>query len=627
MRVLLADNNRLFVEAATEALTHDGHEVLAAFDGLEALDKFHSARPDCCVLDVLMPRLTGDRLCAYIKMDSERRTTPVILVTGMAGEIAREAAFRIADAVLAKGPLPSLMEHLRELVRRAAAGTLRRDNGPGVVGAQGFHPREIVGELVSLKRHYESLLENLGEGVVETDPKGRILAVNRCAVEMLGLAEHELLGRWVGGCLEGAARERLQEAFHVVADPTGHPSADLPLERQGRALLVQLHRVPGEQDDFAVALTIRDVTPVVQGERLRAIAEMAAGVAHDFNNLLAAILGRAELLLMQERNPEVARGLDIIAKAARDGGVIVRRLMGLARRQPTDAFVICDVNQIIEDALEFTRPRWKGEAQRRGIAIEAVTQLGAVGLVLGDGGELREVLTNLILNALDAMPEGGRLAIRSERLGGEVVVAVSDSGIGMAPEVRENLFRPYYTTKGPAGTGLGMSIAFAIIERHHGRIEVESEPDRGTTIRLVLPPCAPKVPDPRPAASPPPGAAQRLSILLVDDEPEVRQVLAEALREAGHRVTEARDGQEALGVLERGRFDLLITDLGMPGMPGSELARRARAAGKVEAVALITGWGLEGEDRALREVGVDLVLQKPFAVRDAVSQLVGLVGR
>lgn len=487
MRILLADNNRLFIEAASDVLAADGHEIVAAFDGLEALDRLHSTRPDCCVLDVLMPRLHGDRLCAYIKADPELRTIPVILVTGLAGEIAGQAAAHRADAVLAKGPLPVLMEHLRALVRRAAAGRLVDAHGQAVVGAEGFRPREIVGELVSLKQHYEALLENLGDGLVETDAHGRVLAVNRRATAILGLGEYELLGRWVGRSLEGAARERLQEAFSAVADPAGQPSAHLAIERHGRALHVQLHRVPGEQGEFGVALTLRDVTLLVQGERLRAVAEMAAGVAHDFNNLLSAILARAELVRMQQQTPETIQGMDVIIKAAEAGGAIVHRLNSVARRGQADALVACDLNQIVQEAIDLTRPRWRGDAQRRGVPIQVAHRLAERCTVLGDAGELLEVLTNLILNALDAMPNGGELTIQSESRAGEAVLVVSDTGVGMAPEARAHLFRPYDAAKGGEGTGLGMIMTLAIMERHRGRIEVESEPGRGTTIRLVLP--------------------------------------------------------------------------------------------------------------------------------------------
>jgi signal transduction histidine kinase len=363
---------------------------------------------------------------------------------------------------------------------------------------------------------------------------------------------------------------------------------------------------------------------LVQTERLRALGEMAAGVAHDFNNLLAVILGRADLLLGKLRDqPDVVRGLDAIRKAAQDGADTVRRIQEFTRTRTTRPFGDVDLADVVREVVELNRPRWENEAQSRGVHFDVRVE-GDTASVAGRAEELREVFTNLLANALEAMPGGGRCVFRLGVEDDRAVVAVSDSGCGMSEVTRRRVFDPFFTTKGPRGTGLGLAVSWGIVTRHGGVIEVESELGRGSTFCIALPVSTAPAP-PATAVSRVVGG-RRAKILVIDDEPEVRAVLAELLTEAGHEVTPAADGTEGLARCETERFDLLLTDLSMPGLSGWDVAEAFRARFPSVPLGLVTGWGDQLDPEQLGRHRITFVVAKPFRADDVVKEIATALG-
>ena len=357
---------------------------------------------------------------------------------------------------------------------------------------------------------------------------------------------------------------------------------------------------------------------LVRTEKLRALGEMASGVAHDFNNVLASILGRAQLLLERVQDVKLRQWLKVIERAAMDGARTVRRLQdftGIRRDQPA---VAVDLNQIVQQVLEATESTWRQDARRRGVEIEVVTDLAEhLPQIAGDPAELREAFTNLVLNAVDAMPKGGRLALRTSTPDGQVAVEVIDTGTGIPEPIRQKIFDPFFTTKGPKGTGLGLSMAYGILARHSGRITVESEEGHGTTFRLVFPPTD-HVPEEAPTPAPPTDSSVALRCLVVDDEEEVAEVVADILTTAGHVAVVEGSGQAAVDRLAAERFDLVFTDLAMPGMTGWQLARAVKAKTPEVPVVMMSGFGVEVAPEELRTNGVDLVLSKPLQIQDVL---------
>jgi len=367
---------------------------------------------------------------------------------------------------------------------------------------------------------------------------------------------------------------------------------------------------------------------LVRSERLRVAGEMASGIAHEFNNVLAAILGRAQLLRRDVRRGSLAqeslvRALEIIERAARDGGETVRRLRQFGDAGETTDSVAVDIDAAMRDAAEFTRTRWHNEAQAAGREIALTFDSVPGTWVLGRSSELREIFTNLILNANDALPQGGEIRLASRIVEDRVEVEVEDNGRGMDEATRRRVFDPFFTTKGERGTGLGLSVTYGIVQRHGGTIAIESAPGRGTRVCMSFPLGAPPPPASEPEPPRPAEPHESLTVLVVDDEQPVRELLVDILVMLGHRPLAFEGGELALAGFRPGGFDLVLTDLGMPGMNGWQLARAIRERDGEVVLAFITGWGQEVSPDAVRDAGADAVVSKPFAIED-VAGLVAL---
>ena len=379
-----------------------------------------------------------------------------------------------------------------------------------------------------------------------------------------------------------------------------------------------------------------------QMEKLSALGELASGVAHDFNYTLAGILGRAQLLQRADDPEKIRRGLDIIIKTAEDGAKTVKRIQDFARQRRDHDFELVSIDQILMDASEITRPRWKNCAEASNIHITLDLQIGSNAMVMGDDSELREVLVNMVFNAIDAMPEGGTLTLSTRSVGEQVVITVVDTGVGMYPEVRSRIFDPFFTTKGKAGLGLGLAVSFGIIRRHGGNIEVESRYGHGTEFRITLP--VAKIAETRiikremiAQADEPqlviaaetgelPSELAPARLLVVDDEDFVRDLLRDILDGENCEVELAEDGTAALALFRERQFDGIFTDVGMPGMSGWELAREIRQLNKHIPIAIITGWGEVVGSNEQRAAGVDWVVAKPFTA-ERIAELVREISR
>ena len=348
--------------------------------------------------------------------------------------------------------------------------------------------------------------------------------------------------------------------------------------------------------------------------RADAINKVARGVVHNFNNFLAVLLGRVELMLGQVDSGRLdpvplRRGLLSMQQVAKDAAELLKRLRDLTQPPPLDPPTSVDLNAVAGDAAEFVQPHLAALARTTGVVVAIVPRLTAEPVtVSGHPSTLREALVSLLLNAIEAMPRGGEVAIETRRDGERVLVRVIDAGVGMSEEVLARAFTPFFTTKGPASPGLGLSTVKDVASRHLGTVTVESRVGAGSTFTLNLPfaEAAPARPV-NGATSIPIG----LEVLLVEDEPDLRDMLDEFLCACGCRVTLTGDGAAAIEALRRGRFDLVLTDLQLPGAAGEDVARAAKAASPPAVVILMSG-GLAPEDVPVLEgPAIDAALPKP----------------
>ncbi|MDT4969411.1 MAG: hypothetical protein QOJ64_4148 [Acidobacteriota bacterium] len=353
-----------------------------------------------------------------------------------------------------------------------------------------------------------------------------------------------------------------------------------------------------------------------QVEKMSALGELASGVAHDFNNTLAGILGRAQLLLGTREPAKIENGLKIIIKTAKDGAKTIKRIQDFARQRRDHDFQPVDMSQLLLDVGEITRPRWKDRAEASNVHISLDLQLRCNALILGDESELREVLVNMVFNAVDAMPDGGTLTLSAQEKDRYVEISVNDTGAGMSEEVRLRIFDPFFTTKGKTGMGLGLAVGYGIIRRHEGIVEVESELGVGTSFRIRLPIARGAIKAVPTAELPSIALATSqlfcTRILVVDDEEHVRNLLRDILEKEGCVVSLAEGGREALSIFEREGCDAIFTDVGMPEMSGWELARAVRERDKSVPLAVITGWGEAVGSNERKAAQVDWVVTKPF---------------
>jgi diguanylate cyclase (GGDEF)-like protein len=380
---------------------------------------------------------------------------------------------------------------------------------------------------------------------------------------------------------------------------------------------------------------------MIKNERLRAIGEMADGITHQFSNSFSASAGAAELLAAREDLSDEARALaQSIEVACREGVASVDRLHAfLAPDGAAEADGTVPLADLVDECLRLTKPRWHDEAMRRGVVYRVVNAVPPGMVTPVKAQEMKEILVNLILNALDAMESGGDLTLDGESGAARVRLTVSDTGAGMTPETLRRIYEPFYTTKRDTGSGLGMYLVHHIVSRAGGSVTISSQPDRGTKVTLLLPvaevpgetvepgasaePPAPMATPGELNAGPPPDTAP-LRILLVDDEPLVRDVHARMLRSMRHEVVTAESGAQALAIAETRGFEVIVTDLSMPNESGWETARQLHGALPGIPIVLVSGWGSQYDEALLAECGITHVLSKPVNLGQFRALLAGL---
>ncbi|MEW6675828.1 MAG: response regulator [Nitrospirota bacterium] len=616
--VLIIDDDKGMCRTLSHILGLDGYKVSTANTGSEGAARIKEGFFDIAILDIRLPDIDGVELLEAIK-----KTNPdlnIIMMTAYASiENAIKALNVGADAFVTK---PLRIEELRAVVKKSI-DKQRLAN----------EKKRLEIELKESLEKYRELFESINDAVaVFMVPDGELSIYNTRFSGLLGYSEQELKGKKISDLIHPEDIPAAQERFEKrISGEAGEDIYELrALNKNGEVIFLEIGDCSYYQKGAAVGVEfiMRDISErkkieeqLIQSEKLRVIGQLASGVAHDFNNALAIILGNIELLVRQVDTvslEQIKRQLRVIETAAIDAAETVRRIQEFTRTRADKEFSRVDINEIIEEVKEMSKPRWKDYAHEKGVDIELTTLLDqGLPYIMGSPSELREVLTNIIFNSIDAMPKGGKIVIETRALDKEVQVVVADTGVGIPREVRRRIFDPFFTTKGVVSDGLGLSIAYSIISRHGGRIDVESEEGKGTTVTINLP--IPLELKEVAGKCIPTKEVKRTNILVIEDEEMVRVLLEQLLTQSGHNVFKASSGDEGLKIFYKGGIDLVFTDLGMPGMSGWEVARSIKVKDPDTPVVLITGWGVQIDDEKIKESGVDLVISKPFKLDQVLN--------
>jgi len=595
-RILIAEDSTAQTPRLTQILETQGYRVTSAANGALALEMARREKPGLVISDVIMPDMNGYELCARIKDDPNLAGVPVILVTTLSDplDVIRGLACRADNFV----PKPYDAGHLVRCVQSVLVNSQALQDEPPAPGL------DIVFG---------------GQKHVITAGRLQILSLLLSTYEAAIQRNRDL----------GTTRDTLHE--------TNQALQALTVELEDR---VKLRTRELEQSHEALRQAQH---ALIQQERLRALGQMASGIAHDINNAISPIALYTEAMLTHESGLS-ARGrgyLTTIQRAIDDVAQTVGRMRGFYRpREQAVQLADVELNPLIQQVIDLTRARWNDLAQQRGVMIEMKSTLAPdLSTIRGAENEIRDALTNLIFNAVDALPQGGNIEIRTraDRVRGPhgdeqfVHLEVIDSGVGMDEETRRRCLEPFFTTKGDRGTGLGLAMVYGMAKRHSAGLDIDSALGKGTTVRLTFRPGTAQT-----AATgrqvQPMFTSRSLRVLLIDDDPALIESLRSALQDEGHKVAAANGGQAGIDAFRDAQksgklFDVVITDLGMPYVDGRQVVASIRSMSPGTPIILLTGWGQHVANESERPPQVDRLLGKPPRIRELRAALSELTGR
>jgi signal transduction histidine kinase len=583
--ILIAEDSPTQAQQLRYILESQGYRVTSAANGRLALEAALVYRPQLVISDVVMPEMTGYELCSQIKNEPRLAGTPVILVTTLSDpqDVIRGLECR-ADNFILKPYDASQLLHRIQFVLINSHMRRSEEAGMGLEIVFGGQKHFITADRLQIL----NLLLSTYEAAIQ---RNKELSSTR-----------DTLHR---------TNQELQDLTHELEDRVDVRTRELQDSNQALRQAQQA---------------------LIQQERLRALGQMASGIAHDINNAISPVALYTESLLDHEANlsSRARDHLVTIQRAIDDVAQTVARMREFYR--PTEADVHqtdVDINVLVQQVVNLTRARWSDMPQRRGIMIELETRLEPdVPAILGAENEIRDALTNLVFNSVDAMPEGGRIEVVTSTAGKWVQLEVRDTGVGMDEETRRRCLEPFFTTKGKRGTGLGLAMVYGMAQRHGAAVNVTSERGKGTTIQLEFPVYMPS----RPSSvkfSPERRPSRALRILLVDDDAALINSLRTTLETEGHFVTAATGGQAGIDAFSEALrdgvpFEIVITDLGMPYVDGRQVIASIRAASPKTPIILLTGWGQQMDGEHDNPPQVDRLLAKPPRLREIRAALAEL---
>lgn len=606
---------------------------------------------------VLLDYLLGDGT-AFDLFDHVPRHIPFIIVTGSGDEeIAVQAMKAGASDYLIKDPTGSWVKTLPITVNNALRAKRAENELKAFYDELEHMVEERTEQLTEANRtltweieqrrqaeealrqseeRFRTLAETTSELVWETDVKGVFVYVSPKVRELLGYNQDQVVGKARWDLMPPPEADVVSAQFHAVLDK-GVPFRDLEYNgrtRNGESIVLESSGVPffdekgrvkgyrGIERDISDRKKAQEM--LIHSERRGAYAELASGVAHNFNNLLQVVMLGIESAIGSINSGKASEGrasLEKILNSCRFGAETIKRLQYFASMKADDIpseGKVFNLSSTVEEAVQMSQPWWKSEPERKGFSIRFSTEFSDDCHILGKENEIFELAVNLIKNAAEALPKGGEISVSTFRHHDTVGLEVSDNGVGIPEANLGKLFDPFFTTKGPLGTGMGLASAYGIVKRHGGDFVVESLEGEGSKFIVKFPFAEETLarPPETVVAFPTP-----LRALLVDDQILITEMLKEGLQKQDYITRTASSGEEALEYFTKDRFDVIVSDLGMPGMNGLQLAERVSEICRQKLFPkplfiILTGWsGKLIDEEALSEAGVEAVLQKPISVK------------
>jgi len=638
-KILVVDNHPVMLKFMADLLKKERHHVVTAENGLAAIDILNTFTPDVVFIDLIMPHISGDKLCEVIRRMPKLGDAYIIILSAVAAEGEINASAFGANACIAKGPFNKMRQHILLALEKS-------DQKPSaflpgeIMGREDVFPRRITIELLSIKRHFEVILNSMAEGILEITPEGRIVYANPAAIPLINLPENKLLGSNFTDVLQEADRLRIKDHLGAMGLQPQIMTKEVSLITNSKQISLSLLPV-AEEEHKSIIIVINDLSErkhmeaqILQAQKMEAIGTLAGGIAHDFNNLLMVIQGNASLMLLDvdPSHPHYEM-LSSIVKQVQSGSRLTNQLLGYARKGKYDVRPF-QLNQLVEEtSTTFGRTR-KEITIHRELADDLFP-------IEGDIGQIEQILMNLLVNAADAMPAGGDIFLRTINIphgdmkgklynpkpGDYILLTVADTGIGMDPKTVQHIFEPFFTTKELGrGTGLGLASVYGIVKGHGGYVDVESEKGQGTTFKIYLPASKEEVYN---AIELPDNISKGTgTILLVDDEEAVLEVGEKLLKVMGYHVLTAREGREAIDVYKKHRetVDLVLLDIIMPNMKGGEVFDCLKEINPDIKVLLLSGYSIDGEAAKILERGGKGFIQKPFHLERLSETIRAILG-
>ena len=632
--ILVIDNDELILEFVADLLPKDQYLAVTAKDGLSALEILKTHTPDIIFVDLVMPNISGTKLCRIIQGMEKLRNAYVVILSATVAEENIDFADIGADACVAKGPLSEMAQNILFVIEHPDIAASKCASGE-VLGGKFNHARAITEELLSVKRHFETILDAMSDGILEVASTGEIIYANRKAVSLVGIPEERLLGLHISDILTGNDIPEIEKCLDNMSEEATPAFRGSPITLNGHQISLSI--LPVVNDGFSTSIIIlTDITDklrmaeqLVHAKKMEALGTLAGGIAHNFNNLLMAIQGNISLMRLEKGlAPRHYEKLKTVEEYVLSGSQLTRQLLGLAKgghrdiktinlnwlvKESSDIFAHTKKEIIIHRKLE--EKIWPVEADESQIEQTLLNLYVNAWQAMERGGDLYIETKNVTLKSSDAMPYG----LKADRY---VQISIADNGSGMDQKTMGKIFDPFFTTKElGVGTGLGLASVYSVIKDHNGAITVESEKGEGTRFDIYLPVSGelPKINQKSP------GIIQKGkgTILFVEDEKWVIDVTKEMLEKMGYECFTAENGTDALCIFKEkaSEIDVVILDMIMPGLGGGETFDRLKEIDADVKVILSSGYGLDGEVSKILKRGCTDFIQKPFKM-DTLSKKV-----